>query len=72
MAAGSIMPASAVGGYVGPHGVFIVHRHHHYQDSYDDGGYTYNGCRPGWTVQGGIVRRIRDQLDRVGAGIADD
>jgi hypothetical protein len=53
MAAGTVMPASAVGVYIGPHGVYFGHRHHHYYNSYDGGGYTYNGCRPGWTVQGG-------------------
>ena len=54
MAAGSVMPASAAGVYIGPHGVYIGHRHHHYYNSYAGGGWnTYNGCRPGWTVQGG-------------------
>jgi hypothetical protein len=54
MAAGSAMPASALGVYIGHHGVYIGHRHHHYYNSYAGGGWgTYNGCRPGWTVQGG-------------------
>jgi hypothetical protein len=54
IATGGVMPAAAVGVYIGPHGVFIGHRHHHYYNSYAGGGWdTYNGCRPGWTVQGG-------------------
>ncbi len=40
----SVIPASAFEVYVGP-------RHHHqYYDYY--GG----GCRPGWTVQGGVCK----------------
>ncbi len=40
----SVMPASAFGVYIGPR------YHHHYYDYY--GG----GCRPGWTVQGGVCK----------------
>ena len=30
------------------------HRHHHYYNYY--GGGTYNGCAPGFTVQGGVCK----------------
>jgi hypothetical protein len=43
-----VNPASAFEVYVGP-------RHHHYYDYY--GGWRAgNGCRPGWTVQGGVCK----------------
>jgi hypothetical protein len=41
------IPASAFEVYVGP-------RHHYY--NYYGGG---NGCRPGWTVQGGVCKPYR-------------
>ena len=31
-------------------------RHHGY---YNYGGGTWNGCRPGWTVQGGVCKPYR-------------
>jgi hypothetical protein len=46
--AGAI-PASALDVYIG-------HRHHH--NLYNYGG-TWNGCRPGWTVQGGVCKPYR-------------
>jgi hypothetical protein len=54
IAAVSVMPASAAGVYIGPHGVYVGHRHH----LYNYGG-TWNGCRPGWTVQGGVCKPYR-------------
>ncbi|MFZ2076755.1 MAG: hypothetical protein WAV38_08940 [Xanthobacteraceae bacterium] len=31
-----------------------------YYNYYDGGGrYTWNGCRPGWTVQGGVYKPCR-------------
>jgi hypothetical protein len=52
-AAGSVMPASAVDVYVGGNGVYVGQHRHHYYD-YGGGGWnTWNGCRPGWTIQGG-------------------
>ena len=46
--AAGVLPASALDVYIG-------HRHHHgYYDYY--GGGTWNGCRPGWTVQGGVCK----------------
>jgi hypothetical protein len=30
-------------------------RHHRYYNYYGGGG-TWNGCRPGWTVQGGVCK----------------
>jgi hypothetical protein len=47
-AASSAVPAA-------PLDIYIGNRHHRdYYDYYDHGGrYTWNGCRPGWTVQGG-------------------
>jgi hypothetical protein len=50
MAAVSVIPASAFEVYVGPR-----HHHHHYYDYYGGG----NGCRPGWTVQGGVCKPYR-------------
>ncbi len=47
IAATSVIPASAFGVYIGP-------RHHHYYNYYGGGG--WNGCRPGWTVQGGVCK----------------
>ncbi len=44
IAANSAVPAAALDVYIG-------HPHHRYYDYY--GGGTWNGCRPGWTVQGG-------------------
>src|SRR5689334_15180524 len=31
-------------------------RHHRGYYDYYGGGGTYNGCRPGWTVQGGVCK----------------
>jgi hypothetical protein len=49
MAAGSVIPASALDIYIG-------HRHHGY---YDYAGGTWNGCPPDWTVQGGVCKPYR-------------
>jgi hypothetical protein len=49
IAGSNAIPASAFEVYVG-------HRHHYY-DYY--GGGTWNGCRPGWTVQGGVCKPYR-------------
>jgi len=54
-AAVSAAPASAVD-------VWIGHRpHHHYYNYYGGSGWggTWNGCRPGWTVQGGVCKPYR-------------
>ena len=48
IAASSALPAAALDVYIGPR------HHHHYYDYY--GG---NGCRPGWTVQGGVCKPYR-------------
>jgi hypothetical protein len=47
IAAVSAAPASAFDVRIGP-------RHHHYYNYY--GGGSWNGCRPGWTVQGGVCK----------------
>jgi hypothetical protein len=44
IAVGSAAPAAAWYGY-----------HHRYYNYYGGGG-TWNGCRPGWTVQGGVCK----------------
>jgi hypothetical protein len=50
VAAVSAAPASAVDVWVG-------HRPHHHYYNYSGGGWgTWNGCRPGWTVQGGVCK----------------
>ena len=46
-----VIPASALDIYVGHH-----HRHLY---NYGGGFGTYNGCRPGWTVQGGVCKPYR-------------
>jgi hypothetical protein len=34
--------------------------HHHYHNYYGGGGWnTASGCRPGWTVQGGVCKPYR-------------
>ena len=34
--------------------------HHHYYNYYGGGGWnTASGCRPGWTVQGGVCKPYR-------------
>lgn len=47
--AAGLVPASALDVYIG-------HRHHHGYYDYYGGGGTWNGCRPGWTVQGGVCK----------------
>ena len=49
MAVGSTIPAAA--DWYG--------RHHHHLFNYYGGGGTWNGCRPGWTVQGGVCKPYR-------------
>jgi len=48
IAASSAVPASAD----------WYSRHHHGLYNYYGGG-TWNGCRPGWTVQGGVCKPYR-------------
>ena len=41
-------------------GVGDRYYHRRYYNYYDGGGrYTWNGCRPGWTVQGGVYKPYR-------------
>jgi hypothetical protein len=49
IAASSAVPAAA--------DWYYGHRHHAYYNYYGGGG--GNGCRPGWTVQGGICKPYR-------------
>jgi hypothetical protein len=52
IAVAGVVPASALDVYIGhPH-------HHHYYDYYGPH-YSGNGCRPGWTVQGGVCKPYR-------------
>jgi hypothetical protein len=65
----SISPAPGIHIGIGHHPVH--HHHHHYYGGgghyYGDGHYygggrrhnTYNGCRPGWTIQGGVCKPYR-------------
>jgi hypothetical protein len=48
IAVGSAAPAAAWYGY-----------HHRYYNYYGGGWGTWNGCRPGWTVQGGVCKPYR-------------
>ena len=50
IAAGSAAPAAA-DWYYG--------RHHPHYYNYGGGSGTWNGCRPGWTVQGGVCKPYR-------------
>jgi hypothetical protein len=64
MAIGTIGPVTAQGIYFNAPGVHIGvgHPYHrHYYDYYGGGGAwnTYNGCRPGFTIQGGACRPYR-------------
>ena len=47
----SVVPVSTFEVYLGP-------RHHHYYNYYG-GWHSGNGCRPGWTVQGGVCKPYR-------------
>jgi hypothetical protein len=49
LAIGNVVPAAA--DWYG--------RHHHHLYNYYGGGGTWNGCRPGWTVQGGVCKPYR-------------
>jgi hypothetical protein len=55
MAIGTTVPVMAAGIYINGHGVHVHLGHHrHYYDRYAGGGWnTYNGCPPGYTIQGG-------------------
>ena len=55
MALGTTVPVMAAGIYFNGHGVHVhLGHHHHYYDRYAGGGWnTYNGCPPGYTIQGG-------------------
>ncbi|MGC2076921.1 MAG: hypothetical protein WA728_12985 [Xanthobacteraceae bacterium] len=60
MAIATTAPVMAQGIYFNAPGVHIGvgHPYHrHYYDSYGGGGWnTASGCRPGWTVQGGVCK----------------
>ena len=49
IAAGSAAPAAA--------DWYYGHHRHYY--NYGGGAGTWNGCRPGWTVQGGVCKPYR-------------
>jgi hypothetical protein len=52
IAASSAVPAAA--------DWYYGHRHHGYYNYYGGGGWRAgNGCRPGWTVQGGVCKPYR-------------
>jgi hypothetical protein len=52
IAASSAVPAAA--------DWYYGHRHHGYYNYYGGGGWrTGNGCRAGWTVQGGVCKPYR-------------
>ena len=60
---GKITAALSVIGLIGISGVLPASadwygRHHHGYYNYYGGG-TWNGCRPGWTVQGGVCKPYR-------------
>lgn len=67
IAAGTTVPVMAAGIYFNGHGVHVHFGHHrHYYDRYGGGGWnTYNGCPPGYTIQGGNCAPSGGQ--RVGA-----
>jgi hypothetical protein len=55
MAAGTSVPVMAQGIYFNGHGVHVQLGHHRHNLDYGGGGGwdTWNGCPPGYTVQGG-------------------
>jgi hypothetical protein len=53
MAIGTTVPAMAAGINFNGHGVHINLGHHRRYYDYGGGWNTYNGCPPGYTVQGG-------------------
>ena len=59
---GKIAAALGVVGAIGVAGVIPAsadwYGHHHRYYNYSGGG-TFNGCRPGWTVQGGVCKPYR-------------
>ncbi|HMF23262.1 MAG TPA: hypothetical protein VKG24_14220 [Pseudolabrys sp.] len=60
---GKIAAALGVVGAIGVTGVIPASadwygRHYHGLYNYYGGG-TFNGCRPGWTVQGGVCKPYR-------------
>jgi hypothetical protein len=58
IAVGSAVPAAAWYGY-GYYPRYYGY-HHRYYNYYGGGGFhTWNGCRPGWTVQGGLCKPYR-------------
>src|SRR5262249_56610855 len=59
IAAGSAAPAAA-DWYYG--------RHHPHYYNYGGGSGTWNGCRPGWTVQGGVSDGGADILEAASLG----
>ena len=56
MAIGTVAPVKAQSFYFG---VGNPYHHRHYYNYYRGGGHTWNGCRPGWTVQGGVCKPYR-------------
>jgi len=64
MAIGTTAPVMAQGFYLNAPGIHIggghPYYHRHYYDYYGGGGWnTASGCRPGWTVQGGVCKPYR-------------
>jgi hypothetical protein len=61
-AIGTTAPVQAQGVYFDAPGVHVGvgdrYYHRRYYNYYGGGG-TWNGCRPGWTVQGGVCRPYR-------------
>jgi hypothetical protein len=51
---GAIVASSAV-----PAAADWYYGHHHRYYNYYGDGQTWNGCRPGWTVQGGFCKPYR-------------
>jgi hypothetical protein len=61
---GKITAALGVVGAIGIGGVLPASadwygHHHRYYNYYGGAHYTGNGCRPGWTVQGGFCKPYR-------------
>jgi hypothetical protein len=53
----TIYATANLGSALFPFEVYVGPRHHYY--NYYGGWRTGNGCRPGWTVQGGVCKPYR-------------
>jgi len=64
MPIGTTVPVMAQGVYINGNCVHIHLGRHHYYDRYNgDGWNTWNGCPPGYTIQGGNCAPYKGPVD---------